>query len=92
METKRLEDLSNINFDEELEDYEDKSKFKNQDYKNQNSKIHNSITQNSITQNSITQNSITQNRLKADNSKIKIQNSLQPFFTFKHPSSTLNSL
>lgn len=26
METKRLEDLSNINFDEELEDYEDKSK------------------------------------------------------------------
>ena len=29
METKRLEDLSNINFDEDLEDYEDKSKFKN---------------------------------------------------------------
>lgn len=29
METKRLEDLSNINFDEELEDYADKSKFKN---------------------------------------------------------------
>lgn len=26
---KRLEDLSNINFDEELEDYADKSKFKN---------------------------------------------------------------
>lgn len=26
METKRLEDLSNINFDEDLEDYEDKSK------------------------------------------------------------------
>lgn len=29
MEMKRLEDLSNINFDEELEDYADKSKFKN---------------------------------------------------------------
>lgn len=29
METKRLEDLSNINFDEELEDYSDKSKFQN---------------------------------------------------------------